>query len=213
MDQGENENVQRKESEDVQLKLAHQAVEVGKRGLLLAKIGLGLAIMAICVAIITAWLNYRLLKVERAIIAKTAHNVQVMTDDLGPFFDIEKPREGDLIADAVYNDMRGTFRGTIPREYCVCVLAKDADNYFFTSSKAEIIPSSKEWFQTGIRLSSEGAWRLCVCLANKEASQLLDAVDAGDKSAVFRQLPNGIEIMASVTVEKISTPVNGGAGD
>jgi hypothetical protein len=133
---------------------------------------------------------------------RTEKRLEIVEDNIGPLFDIEKPRKDEVITDEVYNDMHGTFRGTIPRGYRVCVVAKDAHNYFLMLPVADVIDSRKEWFQTNVMLSSPGRWRLNVCLANKQGAQFLSAVIAGDQSAVCEQLPEGIEVKASVLVER-----------
>jgi hypothetical protein len=111
---------------------------------------------------------------------------------------IELPEQEETIGRA-YDKMRGTYKGEIPDGYKLWVLAQDAHNYFLMYPPPSINTSTKSWSQRSV-LTSPGRWEIHVCLANRAASQLLEnKAKSGDFSG-FPSLPDGMEIVKSVSV-------------
>jgi hypothetical protein len=109
------------------------------------------------------------------------------------------PRDGETVP-AVYDGMRGTFRGSIPPGYALWVLARDSSAYYLMYPRTQVVHASKTWSQTNVRLATRGEWELELCIANPAASAWLqNRADRQDWSG-FPSLPGGLEIVRSVRV-------------
>jgi hypothetical protein len=139
---------------------------------------------------------------------KTVQEQQQVIDDIRALatrisldFTIDVPAEGQVLP-PVYDGMEGSFRGNIPPNHHIWVLAKDRFNYFIMYPPTQVAHAAQRWSQTNVRLASSGDWQLALCLANDDASAWLQSrVDKQDWSG-FAQLPNGIEILRYVKVKR-----------
>lgn len=115
---------------------------------------------------------------------------------------IAEPKEGEIIASDVYNDMQGTYTGELPSGYSLWVLVKDQHNFFLMYPQTQVVPKMKSWIQKNIRLATKGRWELHVCLTNEQASRWLQTrVDKNDWSG-FPSLPEGMQTVQYVRVQR-----------
>ncbi len=112
---------------------------------------------------------------------------------------IDRPTTDEEI-DAVYDKMRGSFQGQIPKNHNLWVLARDRHNYFLMYPPTQIVHSKGQWSQKNIRLGSPGSWELVLCVANAEASLWLQTKADKQDWGGFPSLPAGLEIIGSVEV-------------
>jgi hypothetical protein len=82
---------------------------------------------------------------------------------------IDNPAEGQVLP-PVYDDMEGSFRGSIPPNHYVWVLAKDRFDHFLMYPPTQVAHAAQRWSQTNVKLPSPGDWQLALCLANNDAS-------------------------------------------
>lgn len=115
---------------------------------------------------------------------------------------IAEPKEGEIIASDVYNDMQGTYTGELPRGYSLWVLVKDQHNFFLMYPQTQVVPKMKSWIQKNIRLATKGQWELHVCWTNEQVSRWIQTrVDKNDWSG-FPSLPEGMETVQFVKVQR-----------
>ena len=113
---------------------------------------------------------------------------------------IERPKEGELLP-PIYDEMGGSFSGTIPFDHQLWVLAKDRSNYFLMYPTTQVAYAARHWSQTNIRLATQGNWQLALCLANKGASTWLQERVNKQEWSGFAELPQGIEIVRYIDVK------------
>ena len=114
---------------------------------------------------------------------------------------IQKPRADEMLP-AVYNDMGGTFNGTIPFGYKLWVLVRDPTNYFLAYPPTQVVPTEQRWAQTNVRLPTPGSWELLICIGNEEASQWLQKRADNHDWSGFSKLPDGLEILRTQNVTR-----------
>ncbi|MBM4148324.1 MAG: hypothetical protein FJ224_04705 [Lentisphaerae bacterium] len=118
-------------------------------------------------------------------------------------FTINTPRNGDNIEVPVYDEMWGTFKGTIPQGYRLWVLAKESSNFFLMHPPTQVTNTMKRWNQTNVRLATPGRWELHVCIADRDASDWLEARARQNNWSGFPTLPAGAETVEYVVVNRI----------
>lgn len=117
---------------------------------------------------------------------------------------ITTPQAGSTIYESPYENLNGTFTGTIPQGVTLWVLAKDPFNYYLMYPESQIIRKQGTWSQSNVRFNTEGSWEIYVCLANASAARWLEAYGRrGDyKGFHLIDVVGQLEIMTSVKVEK-----------
>ncbi len=114
---------------------------------------------------------------------------------------IDSPISGGSIS-AVFDGMKGTFRGSLPDDHQMWVLARDRHNYFLMYPPTQVVHSLGTWSQKGVRLGSPGSWELLLCIANANASLWLKNRADQQNWGGFKTLPQGLEIVGSVDVTR-----------
>ena len=125
-----------------------------------------------------------------------------IAEDLAKSLTIIKPQENERITTEVYNEMQGSLARKIPTGYRLWILSQDQYNYFLMYPPPAVVFATKAWTQQNIRLATPGRWKLVVCIANNAGSQWLESrADRRDWSG-FPSIPESVEVVKSVTVER-----------
>lgn len=107
---------------------------------------------------------------------------------------IAAPRDGEAIG-RPYEEMSGTYEGTLPKNSSVHVLAQDQYGFHLMLPPTTVNSSARTWSQRNVALGP-GKWKLYVCLADEKASHLLHS----RRSETFDTLPEGVQPVKSVNV-------------
>lgn len=116
---------------------------------------------------------------------------------------ITAPVDGTIITLPVI-EAKGTISGDLPHGYRLYILLKDKTNYFLQYPAVEILSSQKKWSHGNINPTSDGEWRVLVCIASQDAVKEFEGRARRSDWAGRPNLPTGAMVMQSVIISKTS---------